>query len=155
MYMISVIRLAARSWGASTPMKMCMQPGLDTTGALRHVNKNNSERPVCSVRTSSPGPLFLSGAKVLFSWPSPPGREGRAHDSPMLRAPQNDTADCRAGRGSDWFIWTYTLVVSTTVESHKLAGEQELSECSVTLVLHRGCTNHTLSNPLPRSKEHI
>ena len=29
-------------------MKMCIQADLDATDALRHMNKNNSERPVCS-----------------------------------------------------------------------------------------------------------
>ena len=42
------IRLTARSWGASTPIKMCIQADLDDADALRHMNKNNSERPVCS-----------------------------------------------------------------------------------------------------------
>ena len=48
------LRLKARSWGASTPMKMCIQADLDTTGALRHMNKNNSERPVCSTHPLAP-----------------------------------------------------------------------------------------------------
>ena len=47
-------RLKARSWGASTPMKMCIQADLDATGALRHMNKNNSERPVCSTHLLAP-----------------------------------------------------------------------------------------------------
>ena len=34
--------LNARSWGASTPMKMCIQADLDDADALRHMNKNNS-----------------------------------------------------------------------------------------------------------------
>ena len=35
-------------------MKMCIQVDLDTTGALRHMNKNNSERPVCSTHPLAP-----------------------------------------------------------------------------------------------------
>ena len=46
--------LAARSWGASTPMKMCIQAVLDGTGALRHMNKDNSERPVCTTHPLTP-----------------------------------------------------------------------------------------------------
>ena len=46
--------LAPRSWGASTPMKMCIQAVLDGTGALRHMNKNNSERPVCTTHPLAP-----------------------------------------------------------------------------------------------------
>ena len=46
--------LKPRSWGASTPMKMCIQAVLDSTGALRHMNKNNSERPVCTTHSLTP-----------------------------------------------------------------------------------------------------
>ena len=49
-----LLGLKARSWGASTRMKMCIQADLDTTGALRHMNKNNSERPVCSTHPLAP-----------------------------------------------------------------------------------------------------
>ena len=35
-------------------MKMCIQADLDTTGALRHMNKNNSERPVCITHPLAP-----------------------------------------------------------------------------------------------------
>ena len=35
-------------------MKMCNQADLDGTGALRHMNKNNSERPVCTTRPLTP-----------------------------------------------------------------------------------------------------
>ena len=47
-------RLNARSWGASTPMKMCIQAVLDGADALRHMNKNNSERPVCTTHLLAP-----------------------------------------------------------------------------------------------------
>ena len=46
--------LNARSWGASTPMKMCIQADLDDADALRHMNKNNSERPVCTTHPLAP-----------------------------------------------------------------------------------------------------
>ena len=39
-------------------MKMCIQADLDTTGALRHMNKNNSARPVC--RTHALAPISTS-----------------------------------------------------------------------------------------------
>ena len=35
-------------------MKMCIQAVLDDTDALRHMNKNNSERPVCSTHPLTP-----------------------------------------------------------------------------------------------------
>ena len=41
--------LEARSGGVSTTMKMCIQADLDTAGAIRHMNKNKSERAVCSL----------------------------------------------------------------------------------------------------------
>ena len=44
----------ARSWGASTPMKMCIQADLDDADALRHMNKNNSERAVCITHPLAP-----------------------------------------------------------------------------------------------------
>ena len=47
-------RLNPRSWGASTPMKMCIQAVLDDTGALRHMNKSNSKRPVCITHPLTP-----------------------------------------------------------------------------------------------------
>ena len=46
--------LNARSWGASTPMKMCIQANLDDADALRHMNKNNSERAVCITHPLAP-----------------------------------------------------------------------------------------------------
>ena len=33
------IQLAARSWGASTPLKICTQADLDSAGALGHMKK--------------------------------------------------------------------------------------------------------------------
>ena len=47
-------RLEARSRGGSTCKKMCLQADLDTTGALRHMNKNNSARPVCRTHPLAP-----------------------------------------------------------------------------------------------------
>ena len=47
-------------------MKMCIQAVLDDTGALRHMNKNNSKRPVCITRTSSPLPTFFCLAKWWY-----------------------------------------------------------------------------------------
>ena len=40
---------------------MCIQADLDATGALRHMNKNNSDRPVCSTH-----PLALISTAFLF-----------------------------------------------------------------------------------------
>ena len=35
-------------------MKMCIQADLDNAEALRHMNKNNSERPVCITHSLAP-----------------------------------------------------------------------------------------------------
>ena len=35
-------------------MKMCIQADLDNADALRHMNKNNSERPVCITHPLAP-----------------------------------------------------------------------------------------------------
>ena len=35
-------------------MKMCIQADLDDADALRHMNKNNSERPVCTTHPLAP-----------------------------------------------------------------------------------------------------
>ena len=48
------LRLAPRSWGASTSKQMCIQADLDDADALRHMNKNNSERPVCITHPIAP-----------------------------------------------------------------------------------------------------
>ena len=42
-------------------MKMCIQAVLDGAGALRHMNQNNSERPVCTTH-----PLTPVGTSSLF-----------------------------------------------------------------------------------------
>ena len=70
--------LAARSWGASTPMKMCIQADLDGTGALRHMNKNNSERPVCTTHPLTPVStffLFVFDAEWVMSTCEHQGRD--------------------------------------------------------------------------------
>ena len=70
--------LNARSWGASTPMKMCIQADLDTTDALRHMNKNNSERPVCSTHPLAPistSLLFVFDTEWVMSTCEDQGRD--------------------------------------------------------------------------------
>ena len=55
--------LPPRSWGASTPMKMCDQAVFDNPGALRHMYKNNSKRPVWIMHPLAPIRLLF----FLFS----------------------------------------------------------------------------------------
>ena len=60
--------LEARSGGVSTTMKMCIQADLDTAGAIRHMNKNKSERAVCSLHPPAPGsPSFLFDTEWVMS----------------------------------------------------------------------------------------
>ena len=40
--------------GPSTPKQMCIEADLDASDALRHMNKNNSERAVCSTHPLAP-----------------------------------------------------------------------------------------------------
>ena len=86
--------LNARSWGANTPMKMCIQADLDSTGALRHMNKNNSKRPVCTTRTSLPLPTFFVSRKgstflVAFSaWNRRAGTRWRWQPMSLHRLPR-------------------------------------------------------------------
>ena len=71
-------RLNARSWGASTPMKMCIQADLDNAGALRHMNKNNSERPVWIMHPLAPistSFLFVFDAEWVMSTCEHQGRD--------------------------------------------------------------------------------
>ena len=71
-------RLKARSWGASTCKQMCIQADLDTTGALRHMNKNNSERPVCITPPLTPlstSFLFVFDAEWVMSTCEHQGRD--------------------------------------------------------------------------------
>ena len=70
--------LKARSWGASTPIKMCIQADLDATDALRHINKNNSERPVCSTHLLAPistSFLFVFDTELVMSTCEHQGRD--------------------------------------------------------------------------------
>ena len=60
--------LEARSGGVSTTMKMCIQADLDTAGAIRHMNKNKSERAVCSLHPPAPGsPSFFFDTEWVMS----------------------------------------------------------------------------------------
>ena len=71
-------RLKARSWGASTPMKMCIQAVLDSTRALRHMDKNNSERPVCTTHplaSISTSFLFIFDTEWVMSTSEHQGRD--------------------------------------------------------------------------------
>ena len=52
-------RLAPRSWGASTSEQMCIQAVFDSAGALRHMNKNNSERAACTMQPLAPKRTFF------------------------------------------------------------------------------------------------
>ena len=54
--------------GVSTTMKMCIQADLDTAGAIRHMNKNKSERAVCSLHPPAPGsPSFFFDTEWVMS----------------------------------------------------------------------------------------
>ena len=58
-------------------MKMCNQADLDTTGALRHMNKNNSERSVCSTHPLTPVStsfLFVFDTEWVMSTGAPGSR---------------------------------------------------------------------------------
>ena len=70
--------LNARSWGASTPMKMCIQADLDDADALRHMNKNNSERSVCRTHPLAPTStsfLFVFDTEWVMSTSEHQGRD--------------------------------------------------------------------------------
>ena len=72
------LRLNPRSWGASTSKQMCIQAVLDGTGALRHMNKNNSERPVCTTHPLTPVStffLFVFDAEWVMSTCEHQGRD--------------------------------------------------------------------------------
>ena len=58
--------------GASTPMKICIQADLDTTGTLPHMNKNNSERAACRThpRARTSFLLLLNRTSFLFVFDS-------------------------------------------------------------------------------------
>ena len=75
-----VIRLAPRSWGASTPKQMCIQADLDDADALRHMNENNSERPVCITH-----PLTPVSTSFLFVFDTEWVMPGRG---PRIRRPE-------------------------------------------------------------------
>ena len=62
-------------------MKMCIQAVLDDTGALRHMDKNNSKRPVCITHPLTPVStsfLFVFDTEWVMS--TSPGPRYRAAD---------------------------------------------------------------------------
>ena len=59
-------------------MKMCIQADLDNAGALRHMNKNNSERAVCSTHPLAPistSLLFVFDTEWVMSTCEHQGRD--------------------------------------------------------------------------------
>ena len=57
---------------------MCIQAVLDATGALRHMNKTNSERPVCSTHPLAPistSLLFVFDTEWVMSTCEHQGRD--------------------------------------------------------------------------------
>ena len=59
-------------------MKMCIQADLDDADALRHMNKNNSERPVCTTHPLTPVStffLFVFDAEWVMSTCEHQGRD--------------------------------------------------------------------------------
>ena len=90
-------RLNPRSWGASTPMKMCNQADLDTTGALRHMNKNNSARSVCrthSLPPTSTSFLFVFDAEWVMSTCEHQGRDTVLHTCLKLHWSRRSASSC-------------------------------------------------------------
>ena len=47
---LRILGLKARSWGASTPMKMCIQAVLDDTGGWRHGHGGPAHPSKCAFR---------------------------------------------------------------------------------------------------------
>ena len=82
-------------------MKMCIQADLDNPGALRHMNKNNSERPVWITRTCPPLPTFFVSPKggtflLAFSaWKRRAGRRWRWQPMSLYRRPRSKSFRAR------------------------------------------------------------
>jgi hypothetical protein len=64
--------------GPSTPKQMCIEADLDASDALRHMNKNNSERAVCSTHPLAPistSLLFVFDTEWVMSTCEHQGRD--------------------------------------------------------------------------------
>ena len=91
------LRLKARSWGASTPMKMCIQADLDNADALRHMNKNNSARPVCITHPLAPTStsfLFVFDTEWVMSTCEHQGRDTVLHTCLKLHWSRHSASSC-------------------------------------------------------------
>ena len=80
-------------------MKMCIQAVLDGAGALRHMNKNNSERPVCTTHPLAPistSFLFVFDTEWVMSTSEHQGRyivlhTGLSYTGAVARPPPAST----------------------------------------------------------------
>ena len=78
-------------------MKMCIQADLDTTGALRHMNKNNSARSVCRTHPLPPTStsfLFVFDAEWVMSTCEHQGRDTVLHTCLKFHWSRRSASSC-------------------------------------------------------------
>ena len=78
-------------------MKMCIQAVLDGAGALRHMNKNNSERPVCTTHPLAPistSFLFVFDTEWVMSTCEHQGRDTVLHTCLKLHWSRHSASSC-------------------------------------------------------------
>ena len=77
--------------------KMCIQAVLDDTGALRHMDKNNSKRPVCITHPLTPVStsfLFVFDAEWVMSTCEHQGRDTVLHTCLKLHGSRHSASSC-------------------------------------------------------------
>ena len=78
-------------------MKMCIQAVLDDTGALRHMNKNNSERPVCITHPLAPistSLLFVFDTEWVMSTCEHQGRDALLQTGVTIHWSRRSASSC-------------------------------------------------------------
>ena len=76
---------------------MCIQAVLDGAGALRHMNKNNSERPVCTTHPLAPistSFLFVFDTEWVMSTCEHQGRDTVLHTCLKLHWSRHSASSC-------------------------------------------------------------
>ena len=134
---------------------MCIQAVLDATGALRHMNKTNSERPVCSTHPLAPistSLLFVFDTEWVMSTCEHQGRDTVLHTGLKIHCSRRSASSCfnRAWRVTKSSAKHHSLL-SPWVLQHQLWPSP--SAWTKTRSLH-GCRNFyllTLPSPLSLS----
>ena len=96
-------------------MKMCIQAVFDDAGALRHMNQNNSERPVCITYPLAPistSFLFVFDAEWVMSTCEHQGRDTVLQTGLKIHWSRRSASSCfnRVSIEGDKKLWKASFV---------------------------------------------